>query len=125
MRKTIAVLNELSIDFEKRIKFFDREVKTVFVQSAECQHIANISATGPKKFASVVAANSDGQEFKNVHRLAACPGLVLRQLSGGDSQVFINITKRSNKHLRTPLIHAVRAVVCVATNNNDGFTIVS
>lgn len=56
MRKTIAELYELFIDLEKRINFFDKEIETVFRQSAECQRIAKVKGNGPKTATAVVAA---------------------------------------------------------------------
>ena len=120
MRKTIAGLYELFIDLEKRIKFFDKEIETVFRQSAECQRIAKVKGIGPKTATAVVAAIGNGQEFKNGRHFAAWLGLVPRQHSSGDRQVLMNISKKGDKHLRTLLIHGARAVVRVATNNNDG-----
>ncbi|MFK3035710.1 IS110 family transposase, partial [Salmonella enterica subsp. enterica serovar Weltevreden] len=38
----------------------------------------------------------------------------------GDRQVLMNMTKKGDKHLRTLFIYGARAVVRVATNNNDG-----
>lgn len=120
MRKTIAELYELFIDLEKRIKFFDKEIETVFRQSAECQRIAKVKGIGPKTATAVVAAIGNGQEFKNGRHFAAWPRLVPRQHSSGDRQVLMNITKKGDKHLRTLLIHGSRAVVRVATNNIGG-----
>ncbi|MGK3126453.1 IS110 family transposase [Candidatus Pantoea formicae] len=120
MRKTIAELYELFIDLEKRINFFDKEIETVFRQSAECQRIAKVKGIGPKTATAVVAAIGNGQEFKNGRHFAAWLGLVPRQHSSGDRRVLMNITKKGDKYLRTLLIHGARAVVRVATNNNDG-----
>ena len=52
--------------------------------------------------------------------LPAWLGLVPRQHSSGDRQVLMNMTKKGDKHLRKLFIHGARAVVRVATNNNDG-----
>lgn len=35
--------------------------------------------------------------------------------------MLMNMTKKGDKHLRTLLIHGARAVVRVATNNNDSY----
>ncbi|EBG2396893.1 transposase, partial [Salmonella enterica subsp. enterica] len=61
-----------------------------------------------------------GTEFKNGRHFAAWLGLVPRQHSSGDRQVLMNMTKKGDTHLRTLFIHGARAVVRVATNNNDG-----
>ncbi|EGG3959993.1 transposase, partial [Salmonella enterica] len=74
---------------------------------------------GPKTATAVVAIGK-GTEFKNGRHFAARLGLVPRQHSSGDRQVLMNMTKKGDKHLRTLFIHGARAVVRVATNNNDG-----
>ena len=56
----------------------------------------------------------------NGRHFAAWPGLVPHQHSSSDRQVLMNMTKKGDKHLRTLFIHGARAVVRVATNNNDG-----
>lgn len=108
MRRTIAELYDLFNDLERRIHFFDKEIETVFRQSEACQRIARVKGIGPKTATAVVAAIGKGTEFKNGRHIAAWLGLVPRQHSSGD------------KHLRTLFIHGARAVVRVATNNNDG-----
>ncbi|KHS89422.1 IS110 family transposase [Pectobacterium carotovorum subsp. carotovorum] len=108
MRRTIAELYDLFNDLGRRINFFDKEIDVVFRQSDACQRIAKVKGIGPKTATAVVAAIGRGTEFKNGRHFAAWLGLVPRQHSSGD------------KHLRTLFIHGARAVVRVATNNNDG-----
>lgn len=120
MRRTIAELYELFNDLGRRIHFFDKEIETVFRQSEACQRIARVKGIGPKTATAVVAAIGKGTEFKNGRHFAAWLGLVPRQHSSGDRQVLMNMTKKGDKHLRTLFIHGARAVVRVATNNNDG-----
>ncbi|HHW8755489.1 TPA: IS110 family transposase [Salmonella enterica] len=108
MRRTIAELYDLFNDLGRRIHFFDKEIETVFRQSEACQRIAKVKGIGPETATAVVAAIGKGTEFKNGRHFAAWQGLVPRQHSSGD------------KHLRTLFIHGARAVVRVATNNNDG-----
>ncbi|KTB49385.1 rmpB [Klebsiella quasipneumoniae] len=79
-----------------------------------------VKGIGPKTATAVVAAIGKGTEFKNGRHFAAWLGLVPRQHSSGDRQVLMNMTKKGDKHLRTLFIHGARAVVRVATNNNDG-----
>lgn len=119
MRRTIAELYDLFNDPERRIHFFDKEIETVFRQSEACQRIARVKGIGPKTATAVVAAIGKGTEFKNGRHFAAWLGLVPRRHSSGDRQVLMNMTKKGDKHLRTLFIHGARAVVRVATNNND------
>ncbi|AJC67830.1 transposase [Dickeya zeae EC1] len=101
--------------------FFDKEIDVVFRQSEACQRIAKVKGIGAKTATAVVAAIGKGTEFKNGRHFAAWLGLVPRQHSSGDRQVLMNMTKKGDKHLRTLFIHGARAVVRVATNNNDGY----
>lgn len=121
IRRTIVELYDLFLDLERRIGFFDKEIDTVFKQSEACQCIAKVKGIGPKTATAVIAAIGKGTEFKNGRHFAAWLGLVPRQHSSGDRQVLMNMTKKGDKHLRTLLIHGARAVVRVATNNNDGY----
>ncbi|EAU0023123.1 IS110 family transposase [Salmonella enterica subsp. enterica] len=120
MRRTIAELYDLFNDLGRRIHFFDKEIETVFRQSEACQRIAKVKGIGPETATAVVAAIGKGTEFKNGRHFAAWQGLVPRQHSSGDRQVLMNMTKKGDKHLWTLFIHGARAVVRVATNNNDG-----
>lgn len=120
MRRTIAELYDLFNDLERRIHSFDNEIDVVFRQSEACQRIAKVKGIGLKTATAVVAAIGKGTEFKNGRYFAAWLGLVPRQHSSGDKQVLMNMTKKGDKHLRTLFIHGARAVVRVATNNNDG-----
>lgn len=120
MRRTIAELYDLFNDLGRRINFFDKEIDAVFRQSEACQRIAKVKGIGPKTATAVVATIGKGTEFKNGRHFAAWLGLVPRQYSSGDKQVLMNMTKKGDKHLRALLIHGARAVVRVATNNNDG-----
>lgn len=121
MRRTFAELYDLFLDLKRRIGFFDKEIDTVFKQSEACQRIAKVNGIGPKTATAVIAAIGKGTEFKNGRHFAAWLGVVPRQHSSGDRQVLMNMTKKSDKHLLTPFIHGARAVVRVATNNNDGY----
>lgn len=120
MRRTIAELYDLFNDLARRINFFDKEIDAVFRQSEACQRIAKVKGIGPETATAVVAATGKGTEFKSGRHFAAWPSLVPRQHSSDDRQVLMNMTKKGDKHLRTLFIHDARAVVRVATNNNDG-----
>lgn len=104
-----------------RINFFDNEIDVVFMQSEACQRIAKVNGIGPKTATAVVAAIGKGTEFKNGRHFATWLGLVPRQHSSGDRQVLMKMTKKGDKHLRTLFIQGARAVVRVATNNNDSY----
>jgi len=113
MRRTIAELYDLFLDLERRIGFFDKEIDTVFKRSEACQRIAKVKGIGPKTPQPLLRRWVKGQNL----RMTA---ILLRQHSSGDRQVLMNMTTKGDKHLRMLHIHGARAVVRVATNNNDG-----
>ncbi len=120
MRRTIAELYELFNDLGRRIHFFDKEIETVFRQSEACQRIARVKGIGPKTATAVVAAIGKGTEFKNGRHFAVHgwvwfhASIEWRQTSADEYD------EKGDKHLRTLFIHGARAVVRVATNNDDG-----
>ncbi|HIH4876870.1 transposase [Citrobacter braakii] len=109
-------------DCSKRIasQYPKSERHIPLLRSEACQRIAKVKGIGPKTATAVVAAIGKGTEFKNGRRFAAWPGLVPRQHSSGDKQVLMNMTKKATSNCGHFFIHCARAVVRVATNNNDG-----
>jgi transposase len=112
-------LYDLFRDLDRRIASFDKKIERIFRASEPCQRIAKIKGVGPKTATAVIAAISDGSEFKNGRHFAAWVGLVPRQHSSGDRKVLMGISKRGNQHLRSLLVHGARAVVRTALSKTD------
>ncbi len=53
----------------------------------------------------------DGKGYARSSDYSASLGIVPRQNSSGDKQVYLGISKRGNRYIRTLLIHGARSVL--------------
>jgi transposase len=118
-REIIGTLYAFLLQINEKIRYFDKKIDRVFLDSPACQRIAKIIGVGPKTATAMVAAVGDGADFKNGRHMAAWMGLVPRQHSSGDRTVLLGISKRGGQHLRTLLVHGGRAVVRTAHKKSD------
>jgi len=62
--------------------------------------------------ASIIASDiGDGRNYQSNRDYAASLGSVLRQHSSGSKLVYLVISKRENRYIRTLLIHGARSVL--------------
>lgn len=118
-REIVGALYGCLLQINERIRYFDKKIDAVFLNSPVCRRIAKISGVGPKTATAMVAAVGDGADFKNGRHMAAWMGLVPRQHSSGDRKLLLGISKRGSQHLRTLLVHGGRAVVRTASKKTD------
>ena len=88
------------------------------------RRVMEIPEFGPIGASSFVAALSDGQALKYGRVVSAWLGLTARQHSSGGKPVLLGISKRSNRYLRTLLIHGARSVLrtAEAKDKSDPFS---
>ena len=61
--------------------------------------------------ANIIAANiDDSKGYASSRDYAASLGVVAKQHSSGDKQVYLGVSKRGNRCIRTMLIHGARSV---------------
>ncbi|WP_376768804.1 transposase [Novosphingobium chloroacetimidivorans] len=118
-RSMLAQLYACFLALDEQIAWFDREIDAVFRSNETCQRLAKIRGVKPKTATAIVAAVGAGAEFDNERHLASWMGLVPQQHSSGNRQRLFGIFKRGDRHLRTLLIHAPRAVVRSSARRND------
>ena len=118
-REAIGDLCDLFRDLDRRIGSFNKKIERVFRERETCQRIAKIKGVGPEAATEIVGAIEAGFEFRNGRHLAACIRLVLRQFPSCDRNVLVGISKRGNRHLRSPLVHRAQAVLRTAPNKTD------
>jgi transposase len=118
-RSMLHQLYACFIALDRQIAWFDSEIEKIFRSSDTCRRLSKIRGVGPKTATAIVAAVGDGAEFNNGRHLAAWLGLVPRQHSSGNRQRLFGISKRGDRHLRTLLIHAARAVVRTSIGRDD------
>jgi transposase len=96
---------------DRRIGAFDSEFAACARADADARRLATIPGIGVLNATALVAAVGTGQTFARGRDLAAWLGLVPRQITTGGKPRLVGITKRSNKYLRTLLIHGARSAM--------------
>ena len=70
--------------------------------------------------ATIVASDiGEGEGYQKARDYAASLGVVPRQYSTGGKAVYLGISKRGNRYIRTQLIHGARAVVKNCKDKTD------
>lgn len=119
--KTVTgeVYQEL-LEVEKKIKFYDQQIKEIHGQNEICQKIEKIDGVGIITATAIFAAIGNAQNFKNGRQLAAYLGLVPRQHSSGGKDKLLGISKRGDSYLRCLLVHGARSVIrCLSTTKRE------
>lgn len=122
-----ALSRELFAEQYERLKALDDEIKA---QDQRVNRLCNanelskrfldIPGIGPLT-ATIVAADmgDNGKGYQSSRDYAASLGVVPKQHSSGDKPVYLGISKRGNRYIRTLLIHGARAVLKSCTQKTD------
>jgi transposase len=110
-RESMQDLYEELIEIEVRLKNLDTRIRQLCRSNESCTRILKIPGVGELTATAIVAAVPNPNEFRNGRHMSAWLGLVPRQLSSGDKQVLLGISKRGDRYLRTLLIHGARSVL--------------
>jgi transposase len=118
---------ELFAEQYEKLKALDDEIKT---QDQRINRLCNanelskrflaVPGVGPVT-ATIVAADigDSGKGYESSRDYAASLGVVPRQHSSGDKQVYLGISKRGNRYIRTLLIHGARSVLKNCAKKTD------
>ncbi|MDP2098018.1 MAG: IS110 family transposase [Methylobacter sp.] len=118
---------ELFAEQYEKIKALDKEIKD---QDLRINRLCNanelskrfldVPGVGPLT-ATIVAADmgDTGKGYESSRDYAASLGVVPRQHSSGDKQVYLGISKRGNRYIRTLLIHGARSVLKNCAKKTD------
>lgn len=93
------------------IKAHERRIGRLCNANALSKRFLEIPGIGPITATLAVSDIGTGKGYRSSRDYAASLGVVPRQHSSGDKQVYLGISKRGNRQLRTLLIHGARAVV--------------
>jgi transposase len=107
------------IELDRRIAFYDRQVRELYRNSELCQRLGKIEGIGPVTATALIAAVGDRTCFKNGRQFAAWLGLVPKQRSSGGRTQLFGISKRGDRYLRTLMIHGARAALGKADGKQD------
>jgi transposase len=122
-----ALSRELFAEQYQRLKALDDEIKA---QDQRVNRLCNanelskrfldIPGIGPLT-ATLVAADmgDNGQGYQSSRDDAASLGGVPKQHSSGDKPVYLGISKRGNRYIRTLLIHGARALLKSCAQKTD------
>jgi transposase len=117
---------ELFNEQYEKLKALDAEIKTQDQRiSRLCAHndtakrFLEVPGVGPVTATIIAADISDGKSYASSRDYAASLGVVPRQHSSGDKAVYLGISKRGNRYIRTLLIHGARAVLKNCTGKTD------
>jgi len=122
-----ALSRELFAEQYEKLKAFDDEIKA---QDQRINRLCNanelskrflaVPGVGPVTATMVAADIGDsGKGYESSRDYAASLGVVPRQHSSGDKQVYLGISKRGNRYIRTLLIHGARSVLKNCTKKTD------
>ncbi|WP_282611265.1 IS110 family transposase [Pelagibius sp. Alg239-R121] len=112
-------MREELAELDTRLAGYNRRIRDLFRSNEMCQRIGQIEGIGPITATALVAAVGNQSCFKNGRQFAAWLGLVPKQHSSGGKARLFGISKRSDRYLRTMLIHGARAVLGRAAGKTD------
>lgn len=122
-----ALSRELFAEQYERLKALDDEIKAQDQRVNRLCHANELSkrfldipGIGPLT-ATIVAADmgDNGKGYESSRDYAASVGVVPKQHSSGNKSVYLGISKRGNRYIRTLLIHGARAVLKSCTQKTD------
>jgi transposase len=105
---------------DKDIKAQDQRINRLCNANELSKRFLEVPGVGPLT-ATIVAADigDTGKGYESSRDYAACLGVVPKQHSSGDKQVYLGISKRGNRYIRTLLIHGARTVLKNCTKKTD------
>lgn len=118
-RELFAEQYEELTRLDDKIQEQDRRITRLCDNDTQAKRFLDIPGIGPMT-ASILAADiGTGKSYASSRDYAASLGIVPKQHSSGDKQIYLGISKRGNCYLRTLLIHGARAVLKNCTNKTD------
>ena len=115
MTAELAVINEQAAGPDAKIKSIARK-------DDDMCRLMEITGVGPTIATALIAAIGGGECFGKGRDLAACLGLVPRQITTGGKAKLIGISKPCNGYLRKLFIHGARTVLHLVKDRNAPIT---
>jgi transposase len=96
---------------DEEIKKQDRRISRLCNSNELSKRFLEVPGIGAMT-ASIIASDiGDGRNYQSSRDYAASLGVVPRQHSSGGKLVYLGISKRGNRYIRTLLIHGARSVL--------------
>ncbi len=102
------------------IKAQDHRINRLCNANELSKRFLDVPGVGPVT-ATIIAADlgDNGKGYESSRDYAASLGVVPKQHSSGDKQVYLGISKRGNRYIRTMLIHGARSVLKNCSKKTD------
>jgi transposase len=110
-RELFAEQHEKLKTLDADIKAHDARISRLCAQNERSKRFLEVPGIGPITATIVAADIGDGKGYASSRDYAASLGVVPKQHSSGGKQVYLGISKRGNRYIRTMLIHGARAVL--------------
>ena len=118
-RRLLAQSYQQLLALDGYIDFYTQEMKRQSQQNEACRRLQTIPGYGPIVASVFHSAVGNGEAYRRGRDVSASLGLVPRQHSSGGKEVFLGISKRGDRYLRSLLVHGARSVVIRAANKDD------
>lgn len=119
MREELNRLWQHFKSLDALVAHYDERLKEIARTNEVCKRLLQIPGFGVLTATIVYADIGNGSQFKNGREMAAYYGTVPRQVSSGNRQKLLGISKRGDRYIRTLLIHGGRTVVQHAPKKLD------
>jgi transposase len=112
LRHDMALLDE-------RVSELDHEIGLIALADPVAQRLQQLRGVGPMIATALAATVGDVTQFANGRQMAAALGLTPKQMSSGDRERLLGISKRGDAYLRCLLVHGARSVIRTAKTKDD------
>jgi len=104
---------------DAEIKAMDQRINRLCQDHELSQRFLDVPGVGPITATIMASDIGHGKGYKSGRDYAASLGIVPKQHSSGDRPVYLGISKRGNRYIRTLLIHGARAVLKNCAGKSD------
>ncbi|GFO70914.1 transposase, IS110 family [Bathymodiolus japonicus methanotrophic gill symbiont] len=118
-REMFAEQYEKLVALDEEIKQQDRRISRLCNSNQLSQRFLDVPGIGAITATIIASDIGAGKSYQSSRDYAASLGIVPRQHSSGDNQVYLGISKRGNRYIRTMLIHGARSVLKHCSGKKD------
>lgn len=122
LKVALSSINEQMVLTRHHIDRLTDQIKKAARLDHTCQRLMAVPGIGPITATAFVASVGDPQVFKNARQVPAWLGLVPKQLSSGERERLMGITKRGDHYLRGLLVHGARSFLRLAPGRSDPYS---
>jgi len=104
---------------DDEIKNMDQKISRLCNQNELSKRFLDVPGIGPLTATIVASDIGHGKGYESSRDYAASLGIVPKQHSSGGKLVYLGISKRGNRYIRTLLIHGARSVLKNCADKKD------